>query len=336
MNELFCTVCQGAVDENAKFCPHCGAKFAPARNFREMTRLVGQSKTLKVGSGTARRVGWFLLANFAIVASISILSAGALFAYSPIFLIVSCFFPFCTLLFSRWLAKRSHRMRIIRKGQYQYEGDQSLYELVETLCKRANIRKMPEVGVYEDHDVNAFATGATRNRSLVAFSTALLETMDEEGIAGVAAHEISHIANGDMVTMSLVQSVVNALVYLITIPLKIVEWAAFFSDEVSETTYWIIAIIRMLVSSILFFLGSLVVLAFSRWREFKADRLAAQLLRKESMIHALELLRDEHPVVLKSQKAYAALKINGASRWLDLFSTHPSIDRRIRALQMMK
>lgn len=160
--------------------------------------------------------------------------------------------------------------------------------------------------------------------------------MDEEAIAAVAAHEVAHIANGDMITMALVQSVVNVFVYLITIPLTIIEWIAFFSDNVSAAASWVISILRFLTSTFLFFLGSLVVKAFSRRREFKADKLAAQLLRKESMIHALEQLRHEEPVVLKSQKAYAALKINAPSRWLDLFSDHPSLERRIKALQKLK
>lgn len=210
-----------------------------------------------------------------------------------------------------------------------------LYEIVDLLRKRANINKMPEVGVYISDDINAFATGRSKNNALIAFSSSLLQKMDDDEISAVAAHEIAHIANGDMITLSVVQSVANAIVLLISIPLSIIKILALFSDKVDWVAYLTITFIRFIVVSVMLFLANLVVKAFSRKREFEADKLAASLLDSKMMIKALNSLKNDIDTISFTPKTknYSALKINAPlSGFGDIFSTHPSLDRRINAL----
>ncbi|MBU9721600.1 MULTISPECIES: protease HtpX [Bacillaceae] len=306
------------------------------RDFTGITNFVKGSNPIHIGGGSLKRWTWFLVANVAIVLSLSIISAGALVAVAPFILLLGFTFPFIGLLFSKARAKKVHNMYIIDPNNYQNEEERSLYELVASLCEKAGMTKMPEVGIYASGDVNAFATGASKSNSLVAFSTALLDQMDEQAIAAVAAHEVAHISNGDMVTLSLVQSVVNTIVLLITLPLSIIKWLSFFSEQVSALMFIIIAIVKMLVSAVLVFLGSLVVKAFSRRREFAADKLASELIDSNSMIHALESLKGGNPRISKEQKPYAAFMISTPEKMLDVFSTHPSLDRRIARLKGTK
>jgi heat shock protein HtpX len=338
---ILCEECEKQISDKADKCPHCGNPMLvelqsyEAKDFSGISLNVLNSQPIPIKNGLLKRFGWFFAVNAAIVVSLSVITAGAAISLMPFLLLVSCLFPFISLLFSRWIAKRAHHIALIDPTRFQNEEEKSLYELIKTLSNKAGLPRVPEVGIYESPEVNAFATGATRKSSLVAFSTALIDNMDETAVAAVAAHEIAHIANGDMITMALVQSVVNSIIYLITLPLTLIKWAAFFSDQVSAGAYWFIVIARFVCTIILLFLGSLVVKAFSRRREFKADQLAATLLAPSAMIHALEHLRHEKPVVLRTQRAYAAFKINSPRRWLDLFSNHPSLERRIQRLQQL-
>lgn len=296
---------------------------------------VAESGQLVIKDRKLSRIGWFLLANAAIVLSVSAISGGSLIAYTPYLIIFSSLYPFFSLWSSRWLAKRSHGIVIIDSNT-EDEGAQALYSIVEDLVHKADLKVMPQVGIYASEEVNAFATGPTRKRSLVAFSSGLLESMDQRSVAAVAAHEISHIANGDMVTLALVQSVVNAAINVISIPLSIIQFVANFSDNVSNAMRFLIWIFRFLLTLVLVLLGSLVVKAFSRHREFKADALAARLLDRDSMVLALSELSHHHTSqLLKGQAAFAAFKIAGPKYWLDIFSTHPSTERRINALQKL-
>jgi heat shock protein HtpX len=306
-----------------------------AKDYSNISQFLIQSAPIQIKNNFLKRFGWFFMANAAIILSLGLITSGAALSLAPYLLLIGCLFPFISLLFSRWLAKRSHHIEIIDPNQLQNVEEQKLYDLVNKLCQKAGLTKIPEIGIYPSSEINAFATGATKNSSLVAFSSALIEDMDETTIAAIAAHEIAHIANGDMITMALVQSVINSIIYLFTLPLSLIKWFAFFSTQVSAGAYWLIVIAKFICTVILLFLGSLVVKAFSRHREFKADQLAAQLLDQNAMIHALEHLRNEKPLVLKNQQAYAAFKINSPQRWLDIFSTHPSLERRIQRLQNM-
>lgn len=201
-----------------------------------------------------------------------------------------------------------------------------VYTMVEQLSHKAGLPTIPEVGIWDSAEVNAFATGPSKRRSLVAFSTGLLHSMDRNEIEGVAAHEIAHIANGDMVTMTLLQGVINAFVMFFA---RAIAWAV--SQNTKEENRRLYAMLITIVLEIAFgILGMVVVCAFSRYREYRADRGGARYAGKGDMIAALRRLqanskRYEH------QPALAAFKISGGPRsW---FSTHPPLDSRIKALE---
>lgn len=303
---------------------------------KECKAAVTQKKNYKghigIQSSLGKTLAWFVLANAAVVISLAIISGGALLEFLPFLLVLGSFFPLIALLFSKSIAKRAQKIEMINPDNFKSESEKGLYQLVETLSKRAGPENVSEVDVYKSNDLNAFVTGMNKKRSPVAFSSGLLANLDEQGVAAVATHELGHITNGDMLTLTLIQSVVNALVLLITIPLNVFKLLALFSDDVGAIEYMIISFVKFVVSSICLFLGNLVVKAFSRRREFQADRLAATLIDKDSMIHALESLKDTAIKAPKEQAAFAAFKINSSPAWLDIFSTHPSIERRIARL----
>ncbi|MDH4248996.1 MAG: protease HtpX, partial [Deltaproteobacteria bacterium] len=195
----------------------------------------------------------------------------------------------------------------------------------------AGLGTMPQVGIYDSPEVNAFATGPSRNRALVAVSTGLLQRMNRDHVAGVLGHEIAHVANGDMVTMTLIQGVVNAFVMFIA---RIIAFAVSMNvkEESRRMTNMMVTIVLDIVLSIL---GSIVVAYFSRLREFRADRGGAEYAGRASMIGALQAL--QKTVMLQApeeNKSLATLKISGRpSGFLSLFSTHPPIEVRIQRLQ---
>ena len=228
-----------------------------------------------------------------------------------------------SLALSRVMAKWTMGVVVLPRTSSEHAW---LVMMVEQLARKAGLTTMPEVGIYESPEVNAFATGPTKNRSLVAFSTGLLQSMNQNEIEGVAAHEVAHIANGDMVTMTLLQGVVNAFVMFFA---RIIAWA--ISQNVKEESrYMTQYLVTFLLEMVLGILGMIVVCSFSRYREFRADRGGAQYAGKQDMIAALQRLAantrryDEAP-------ALAAFKISGGVG--QLFSTHPPLEKRIAALQ---
>ncbi len=212
-----------------------------------------------------------------------------------------------------------------------------LYASVQRLSQAARI-PMPEVGIYNSPEVNAFATGPSQSSALVAVSTGLLERMNTTEVDGVLAHEVSHIANGDMVTMTLIQGVVNAFtMFLARIISYGVTMAISRNDDdgpsvFSSGIYFIITLVLDILFSIL---GSLVVAYFSRQREFRADAGGAKLAGRASMIAALENLQRTYEVVDDSRApSMASLKISShKGGWFALFSTHPPLEDRIAALK---
>lgn len=241
-----------------------------------------------------------------------------------------------SLALSRLMAKWLMGVQVIPPGT----TDPDLRELVETvheLSRRAGLPAMPEVGIYESPDVNAFATGPTKSRALVAVSTGLLQSMRRRELAGVLGHEVAHIANGDMVTMTLVQGVINAIVLFLSRVLAFVVSQALRSrdDRGSSWLQYLLVIVFQIVFSIL---GSLVVCWFSRIREFRADAGGASLAGREEMIGALEALRRLHDPEIAAAEAqhaqsFQSLKISGGKSGLAaLFSTHPPIEQRIARL----
>jgi heat shock protein HtpX len=202
-----------------------------------------------------------------------------------------------------------------------------LYRTVERLSKQAGL-PMPQVGIWDSAEVNAFATGPTRSRSLVAVSTGLLRTMRHNEIEGVLGHELAHVANGDMVTMTLIQGVVNAFVIFIARLLAWVVSSAIKNENLARLASFVTVIVAQLVLGML---GMLITSAFSRRREFRADAGGAALAGRSNMIAGLERLRSTVELVDNGQPALAAFKIAGIPN--ALFSTHPPLEDRLAALR---
>ena len=228
-----------------------------------------------------------------------------------------------SLAMSRMSAKWMMSVKVIPRTSSEYAW---VVLMVERLAQKAGLPKMPEVGIYESPEVNAFATGPSKRRSLVAFSTGLLSSMNKNEIEGVAAHEIAHIANGDMVTMTLLQGVVNAFVMFFA---RIIGYVV--SQNVrEENRHTVQMLVTFVLDMALGILGMIVVCAFSRHREFRADRGGAQYAGKQDMIGALQRLAS-NTRRYDEQPALAALKISGGVG--KLFATHPPLEERIAALQ---
>jgi len=292
--------------------------------------------------GFAKRTIIFIAVNLLIFATLSIvlnvLHLGAFFGVRGIdytALLLFCLVwgmggAFISLGLSRIMAKWMMGVQVIDPSS---AGDARLAELVNTvhrLARAANLGTMPEVGWYPSPEINAFATGPTRNRALVAVSAGLLENMDRSQVEGVLAHEISHVANGDMVTMTLVQGVINAVVMFLA------RVIAFFianrgRDEDSSVgpSYLVVFLLEMVLSVF----GMMAVMAFSRWREFRADAGGAALAGREKMIGALEALRRTVEYAdLTHKESLSTLKISGKRRF-SLFASHPSLEERIERLK---
>jgi heat shock protein HtpX len=281
-----------------------------------------------------KRIFLFLVTNLAIVLTLSVVVSVLGVAGGPDVgsLAVFCLVwgmggAFISLQMSRWIAKRATGVHLIdgRSGDSHLDW---LHQTVERLTRQANL-PMPEVGVYESGEVNAFATGPSKNRSLVAVSTGLLRSMRPEEVEGVLAHEVAHIANGDMVTMTLLQGVMNAFVMFFA---RVIASVITRSDDERRGggMYFLVVMVLQIVLGIL---GSLVTAWFSRYREFRADAGGAHLAGRERMLGALRRLAANHELVDTSHQALATMKINGAPGWAKLFSTHPPLEARIAALQ---
>lgn len=238
---------------------------------------------------------------------------------------------FISLLMSRWMAKMMMGVQVLDPRKNLTSSERELVDMVHRIARDAGMTTMPEVGIYQSREVNAFATGPSKRSSLVAISTGLLEEMDRDAVEGIIGHEVAHIVNGDMVTMTLLQGVVNTFVVFLS---RIAAWAAsrFVKEDIAPLVHFIAVIVFQIVFSIL---GSLVVFAYSRHREFHADRGGAILAGKDKMIHALQSLQryKDRLVGEKEQTSLATLKIGGKPGRMSWFSTHPDLGDRIRALQ---
>jgi heat shock protein HtpX len=236
---------------------------------------------------------------------------------------------FLSLAISKWMAKRSMGVRVIERPTNAAES--WLLDTVGRQAKAAGIG-MPEVGIFESPTPNAFATGMRRDQALVAVSTGLLRSMRKEEVEAVLAHEVSHVANGDMVTLALIQGVVNTFViFLARIIGGIVDRAVFRSEQGRGPTYFITVLVTELVLGIL---ASAIVMWFSRQREFRADRGGAELAGARNMIAALERLKAAQNEPLPNTQL-AAFGISGhvGAGLKRLFMTHPPLDERIAALR---
>lgn len=235
---------------------------------------------------------------------------------------------FISLALSKWTAKRISGAQVIKEPSN--ETERWLVMTVSELASKSNIG-MPEVAIFPSDDMNAFATGMRRNKSLVAVSSGLLRRMDRERVRAVLAHEVAHAANGDMVTLALIQGVVNTFVlFLSRVIGHTVDRVVFKNERGHGPAFWITTIIAEMVLAIL---ASIVVFYFSRKREYRADSGAAELVGKKPMIGALKALKASiHQPHLPDK--LAAFGISGAKRrgLTALFATHPDLDDRITAL----
>ena len=234
-----------------------------------------------------------------------------------------------SLAMSKFIAKQSMGVRVIEQPSNPTE-----VWLVETVRKQAQAAGigMPEVGIFDAPDMNAFATGANRNNALVAVSSGLLRGMSQREAEAVLGHEVSHVANGDMVTLTLIQGVVNTfVVFLSRVIGYTVDRVVFKTEREHGPAFMITTIVAQLVLGIL---ASMIVMWFSRYREFRADSGGAKLAGRENMIGALERLRHGHSTALPDSMQAMGIstekKPNGLAR---LFMTHPPLEERIAALR---
>jgi heat shock protein HtpX len=284
----------------------------------------------------AKRIFLFLLTNLAIVTTISIILGvlgvaprGDLGSLAIFCLIWGMGGAFLSLQISRWMAKHAMGVQLVDGNTGNADADW-LYRTVERLAQQAQL-PMPEVGVYNSPEVNAFATGPSKSRSLVAVSTGILRAMRRNELEAVLAHEVSHIANGDMVTMTLLQGVMNAFVMFVARIVASIAAGQSKSERGSDAIYFMV---RIVVEIVLGIAGSLITAWFSRHREFRADAGGAALAGSENMVAALQRLAEGPQSVDPRAPALASFKISGgASGFMALFSTHPPLEVRIQALR---
>ena len=289
------------------------------------------------------RILLFLGTNLAIVALISLtfrllgldgllqangvdLNINALIVYSAV---IGFSGALISLFLSKTMAKAGMGVKVITRPANPTE--QWLVDTVTRQAKQAGIG-MPEVGIFDHASPNAFATGWNRNNALVAVSTGLLNTMDRKEVEAVLGHEVAHVANGDMVTLTLIQGVVNTFViFLSRIVGHLVDRLVFKVERGHGPAFWIVSMIAQFVFGIA---AMMIVMWFSRWREFRADKGGAELAGRRNMINALKALQAAHdtPPMPDEMRAFA---IN-AGRMQAAFSSHPPLAERIRALEAME
>ncbi len=287
------------------------------------------------------------MVNVLIVASISILTSllgiGHYIAHAGIqygSLMLFCFIwgmggSFISLMLSKVMAKWLMGVQLVTlQGPHR-----NLVETVHRLARRAGLTELPEVGIYQSSELNAFATGPSKNNSLVAVSSGLMARMSDDEIEGVLSHEVAHIANGDMVTMTLIQGIVNAFVMFFSRVL------AFFisqtmrgNDEREQGPNPLVHMLLVLFFDIIFgILAAPLVAWFSRYREFRADKGGADLGGKVKMIAALEALKNAYPEMVESKiesdPNFKSMQISSKGSLLRIFSSHPPLEERIEILK---
>jgi heat shock protein HtpX len=293
-----------------------------------------------------KRILLFLVVNILVVATVGILmnalgigqyATSAGLQYAP--LLAFCFIwgmvgSLISLLISKMMAKWMMGVQLVTLEGPHYD----LVDTVHKLSRRAGLTTMPEVGIYQSEEINAFATGPSRNNSLVAVSSGLLSNMSQVEVEGVLAHEVAHIANGDMVTMALVQGVVNAFVMFFS---RIAAYAitqAMKSDDDDSRPNPFVQMMLVFVLDIIFgILAAPIVAWFSRYREFRADKGGADLAGKEKMIAALNALSRSYPQLVDSKvvsdSSFKSMQISSKDGVMRLFSSHPALEDRIIALK---
>lgn len=293
-----------------------------------------------------KRIGLFLLVNILVVFTISLVlqvlgvrpyltAYGLDYEQLAYFCLVwGMVGSFISLGLSRIMAKWMMGVQVIPADVRDPELRQ-LVDTVHQLARAAQLPAMPEVGIYDSPEPNAFATGPTKSRALVAVSTGLLRSMSTDQVRGVLGHEVAHVANGDMVTMTLIQGIINAFVMFASRAIAFALTQSKDSEgrrEGSNMSYYIVSMVLEIVFMIL---GSMVVAWFSRQREFRADKGGARLAGRDSMINALKGLQRTFDIVADdATPAVQTLKISSkGGGFLAMFSTHPPLEERIARLE---
>ena len=290
-----------------------------------------------------RRIFYFLILNFFIITTVSVLAffITEIFGFQgewTFYIILYSLFgfggAFISLAMSRWMAKKFMGVRIIQLNSGK-GIEEDLVNMVHEVAKRARLPVTPEVGIYSSPAPNAFATGPSKKRSLVAFSDSLIQSMSPEELEGVVAHEIAHIANGDMVTMTLLQGMINTMVLLAARAV-----AKMIVSQMRERSFWMEFSIYMGLQFVFGILGALVLAYYSRIREYRADKDGVRFSISSNMISALKALerftKGPEPAYVTSGRRgsadrYQYLQISGKTRnWL---STHPPLTNRIERLE---
>jgi heat shock protein HtpX len=288
-----------------------------------------------------KRIFLFILTNLAVLALLSLVlfivenafgvhlmqgGTGGLLVFAAIFGFGG---SLISLALSKWTAKRMMGVRVIQSPQTELE--RWLVSTVKRWAEQARIG-MPEVGIFDSEEMNAFATGARRNAALVAVSSGLLRSMSRTQVEAVLGHEITHVANGDMVTLALLQGVLNTFViFLARIIGGIVDRALLRNDRQDSGIGFFLT--TMVAQFVLGILASVVVCWYSRRREFRADRGGADLAGSANMIDALQMLKRSHGQPMPPQMQAFGINTGGATGIMRLFMTHPPLDERIAALK---
>ena len=279
---------------------------------------------------------WVTMGVFATFLLIYIFAGDEMLRYYPYLIAFAFGAPFVSLITSKGSVKRAYNVRMIGNGGARSEKEQLVVDTVTLLSEKLNLQKLPEIGVYPSYDINAFATGASKNSAMVAVSQGLLNNMNETEIIGVLAHEMSHVVNGDMLTSSILEGFVSAFGLIISyIILNSRRNNRSGGAAASMASFY------MIKNSINFF-GRIIASAYSRRREFGADRLAAQITDPSYMKSALLRLQEisEGRVDLQDgDREFAAFKITNnfsMGGFTNLFSTHPSLEKRIAAIERME
>ena len=285
-------------------------------------------------------VSWATMGVFATYLLIYVFAGEEMLKYYPLLIAFAFGAPFVSLMTSKASVKRAYNIRIIGNGGARTEKEQLVVDTVTLLSEKLNLQKLPEIGVYPSNDINAFATGASKNSAMVAVSQGLLNNMNETEIIGVLAHEMSHVVNGDMLTSTILEGFVSAFSIVIILIVNILLSNDRKNNRVGSaiastaTFYWLRGVLN--------FFGRILASWYSRRREFGADKLAAQITEPAYMKSALVRLQEisEGRVNLQpNDREFAAFKITNnfsMGGFANLFATHPSLERRIAAIERME
>ena len=282
---------------------------------------------------------WSTMGAFAVFMLLYIFIGDQIFQHTNYFIAFAFGVPFVSLIMSKSSVKRAYNIRMIGNGGARTEKEQLVVDTITLLSEKLNLQKLPEIGVYPSNDINAFATGATKNSAMVAVSQGLLNNMNETEIIGVLAHEMSHVVNGDMLTSTILEGFVSAFSIAIVIIVNLLTNNRNNNrvDRAIASTAGFYGLRKFLN-----FFGRIIASWYSRRREFGADRLAAQITDPSYMKSALLRLQEisEGRVNLQpNDREFAAFKITNnfsMGNMVNLFSTHPSLERRIAAIEKME